>query len=144
MSPPSLSESASEPTTKPMLRAIASKPLPTVNVADVAMTGVLVKRFARKTSETDSGAKCRVENVGSYQSTWVLPIFNNLPHVVLISLTAPFTRARSATASESIISSSALIICTIAAAASLTLRIGDSSDEGISSKRPCALMSPRI
>ena len=40
-----------------MLRAIASKPLPTVSVADVAITGVLVKRFARRTSETDKGAK---------------------------------------------------------------------------------------
>ena len=144
MSPSSLSESASDPTTKPMLRAIASKPLPTVRVADVAMTGVLVSKLARRTSETESGARCSVENVGSYQSTWVLPIFSNLPHVVLISLTAPFTRARSAIASESIMSSSALMICTIAAAASFTLRIGASSDEGISSRRPCALKSPRI
>ena len=127
-----------------MLRAIASKPFPTVKVAEVAITGVFVNKFARNTSETESGAKYRVENVGSYQSTWVLPIFNNLPQVVLISETAPFTRARSATASESMISSSALMICTIAAAASFTLRIGASSDDGISSKRPWALKSPRI
>ena len=110
ISPSSLSESASDPTTKPILRAIASKPLPTVNVADVAITGVLVKRFARRTSDTESGAKCKVENVGSYQSTCEPLIFSNLPQVVLISFTAPLTRARSAIPSESIISSSALII----------------------------------
>ena len=39
---------------------------------------------------------------------------------------------------------STIIDCTIAAAASFTRRIGASSDEGISSKRPCALKSPRI
>ncbi len=115
-----------------------------MSVADVAITGVLVNRFARRTSETESGAKCRVEKVGSYQSTWVFPIFNNLPQVVFISETAPLTRARSAIASESMISSSAVMICTIAAAASLTLRIGASREDGISSSRPCAAKSPRI
>jgi hypothetical protein len=37
--------------------AIASNELPTVRVAEVAITGVFVKRFERKTSETESGAK---------------------------------------------------------------------------------------
>ena len=40
-----------------MLLAIASKPLPTVNVAEVAITGVWVNMFSRKTSDTESGAK---------------------------------------------------------------------------------------
>ena len=69
ISPSSTSASASSPTTKPILRAIASKPLPTVRVADVAITGVFVSRFALNTDETLSGARCNVEKVGSYQST---------------------------------------------------------------------------
>ena len=42
---------------KPIDLAIASNELPTVRVADVAITGVLVKRFDLKTSETERGAK---------------------------------------------------------------------------------------
>ena len=90
-----------------MLFAMESKPLPTVKVAEVAITGVLVKRFSRKTSDTDKGARCKVEKVGSYQSTKPSPIFNKVVAVVAISLTAPLTRARSAKASVSMISSSA-------------------------------------
>ena len=55
-----------------------SKDFPTVKVALVAITGVLVNRFLRKTSETESGARYRVENVGSNQSTCEPPGFNNL------------------------------------------------------------------
>ena len=44
----------------------------------MAITGVLVNRFFRKTSETESGAKYKVEKVGSNQSTWDPPGFNNL------------------------------------------------------------------
>ena len=90
-----------------MLFAIESKPLPTVRVADVAITGVFVNRFSRRTSETDSGAKYKVEKVGSYQSTKPSPILSKVVAVVAISLTAPLTRARSAKPSVSIISSSA-------------------------------------
>ena len=138
------SVSGSLPTKKPIDLAIASKEFPTVRVADVAITGVLVKRFERKTSETESGAKYRVEKVGSYQSTWLLLCLSNLPQVVEISLTAPFTRARSAIVSESTISSSTAISCIIALEASKTLRIGASSDDGISSNRPLLVKSPRI
>ena len=90
-----------------MLFAIESNPFPTVSVADVAITGVLVSKFSRKTSDTDNGAKYKVENVGSYHSTKPSPIFNSVVAVVAISFTAPLTRARSAIASVSMISSSA-------------------------------------
>ena len=126
-----------------MLLANELKELPTVNVAEVAITGVCLSMFSRKTSETESGAKCKVENVGSYQSTKPSPSFNSVAAVVDTSLTAPLTRARSAMASVSIISSSAVSDCTIACALSLTFRIGDSNDCGISSRRPCEPSSLR-
>ena len=90
-----------------MLFANELKELPTVSVADVAITGVCLSMFSRKTSETDRGARYNVENVGSYQSTRPSPSFNKVAAVVETSDTAPFTRARSAIASVSIISSSA-------------------------------------
>ncbi|CAB4655481.1 unannotated protein [freshwater metagenome] len=111
-----------------MLFARALKELPTVKVADVAITGVWVNRFSRSTSETDNGAKCSVEKVGSYHNTKPSPSFNKVAAVVEISLTAPFTRARSAKTSVSIISSSADRNCVIAWALSRTRRIGDSRD----------------
>ena len=126
-----------------MLLANELKELPTVNVAEVAITGVCLSMFSRKTSETESGAKCSVENVGSYQSTKPSPSFNSVAAVVETSFTAPFTRARSAIASVSIISSSAERYCVIAWALSLTFRIGDSSDCGICSRRPCEPSSLR-
>ena len=126
-----------------MLLANELKELPTVNVADVAMTGVCLSIFSRKTSETDNGAKYSVEKVGSYQSTKPSPSFKIVAAVVDISLTAPLTRARSAMASVSIISSSAERNCTIAWALSRTFRIGASKDCGICSRRPCAPKSLR-
>ena len=141
-SPSESSALISSLTKKPMLFAMASKPLPTVSVAEVAITGVCVNIFSRNTSETESGAKYKVEKVGSYHSTKPSPIFNRVVAVVAISETAPLTRARSANASVSIISSSADKNCTIALEASITLRIENSSDCGISSKRPCEEKSP--
>ena len=143
-SPALLSLFNSSPTRKPILFAKALNELPTVNVADVAITGVWVNRFSRKTSDTESGAKCKVEKVGSYQRTKPSPSLSNVAAVVEISLTAPFTRARSAKISVSMISSSAERNCVIAWALSRTFLMGDSSDCGISSSRPWAKKSPLI
>ncbi|CAB4851015.1 unannotated protein [freshwater metagenome] len=100
-----------------------------------------MSKLLRSTDETLSGARCNVEKVGSYQSTCPTPNLSNFPAVVETSLTAPFTRARSAIASESIISSSAPMDCIIACALSRTLRIGDSRAEGSSLNRPWSEVS---
>ena len=98
-----------------------------VRVADVAITGVSVRRLRRKTSETSSGAKCSAENVGSNQRTCFALGRSILDAIVCTSFVAPFTRARCAIESGSIMSESALMSATTAADASFTLRIGASN-----------------
>ena len=116
----------------PRLRAIGSKLFPTVNVALVAITGVWVKRFSRSTCDTASGARYKVENVGSCQRTCPSPIRIIFWAVIFISLTAPLTRARSAKLSGSTISLSALMYAITASAASLIFRTGAASASGSS------------
>ena len=73
-----------------------------------------------------------MEKVGSYQRTWLSPIRIIFWAVVLISLTAPLTRARSAKLSGSTMSLSAFILAMTASADSLIFRTGAASASGSS------------